>query len=195
MEDDDLSRCMELISPLLAGLHDDWHAAHQLYQGLYPPEILAEHDETTAANCVRAHMLMAIRRRFDGVARCHVLDIKGLKILNYRDLAVLRFKKVDAAGRHRNYLTEQQKNFDDQLPLPNLPPKAIRLTSGYQLDMSGQLIERIIIARPLSSSIMWTAQVNVIEDAPVWIDITPRRLAGTEHFDYRRRAGKNGKHQ
>jgi hypothetical protein len=189
MEDDDLSRCMELASPLLAGLHDEWRNAHQLYQERYPAEILAEHDESTAASCVRAHMLMAIKRRFDGVDGCHVLDINGLKVLNYRDLAVFRFKKVDAAGRHHNYQTEQQKDFNDQLPLPNLPPEAVRLTSGYQLDVSGQAIERIIIARPLGSSIMWTAQVNVIEDEAAWIDITPRRLAGTERFDYHGRAG------
>jgi hypothetical protein len=180
---------MGLISPVLAGLHDDWRAAHQRYQDLYPAEVLAEHDESTAASCVRSHMLMAIKRRFDGADGCHVLDLKGLKILNYRDLAVLRFKKVDAAGRHHNYQTDQQKDFDGQLPFPGLPPEAVRLTSGYQLDVSGQEIERIIVARPLGSSIAWAAQVNVVEDRPAWIDITPRRLAGTERFDYRGRAG------
>jgi|GraSoiStandDraft_4_1057263.scaffolds.fasta_scaffold50720_4 hypothetical protein len=186
--EEDLLRCMELISPLLVSLHDEWRGAHQLYQQRYPADILAEHDESTAASCVRAHMLMAVMRRFDGTDGCHVLDINGLKVLNYRDLAVFRFKKVDAAGRHQNYQTEQQKDFDGQLPLPNLPA-AVRLTSGYQLDISGQAIERIIIARPLGTSIMWTAQVNVIEDQASWIDITPRRLAGTERFDYRGRAG------
>jgi len=192
MEEDDLSLCLELISPVLAGLHDDWRASHQLYQERYPAEILAEHDESTAASCVRSHMLMAIKRRFDGVDGYHVLDINGLKVLNYRDLAVLRFKKVDAAGRHHNYQTGQQKAFDDQLPLPSLPPEAVRLTSGYQLDMSGQAIERIIIARPVGFSIAWTAQVHVIENKAAWIDITPRRLAGTERFDYRGRAGGRG---
>jgi hypothetical protein len=180
---------MSFIEPLLVGLHDDWRAAHTLYQERYPADILAEHDETTAANCVRAHMLMAVIRRFDGVPGCHVLDINSFKVLNYRDLAVLRFKKVDAAGRHHNYQTAQQKDFDDQEPLPGLPAEAVRLTSGYQLDVSGQAIERIIIARPIGQSIMWTAQVNVIEDHAAWIDITPRRLAGTERFDYRGRAG------
>jgi hypothetical protein len=189
MDEDDLSRCMGLISPVLAGLHDDWRAAHELYQERYPAEVLAEHDEATAASCVRSHMLMAVKRRFDGVDGCHVLDLHGLKVLNYRDLAVLRFKKVDAAGRHHNYQTDQQKDFDDQLPLPGLPPAAVRLTSGYQLDLSGQEIERIIIARPLHKSIMWTAQVNVMEEQATWIDITPRRLTGTERFDYRGRAG------
>jgi hypothetical protein len=187
--DEDLLRCMALIEPVLVGLHDDWRGAHALYQERYPADILAEHDETTAANCVRAHMLMAVIRRFDGVPGCHILDINGFKVLNYRDLAVVRFKKVDAAGRHHNYQTEQQRDFDDQEPLPGLPAEAVRLTSGYQLDVSGQAIERIIIARPISQSIMWTAQVNVIEDHATWIDITPRRLAGTERFDYRGRAG------
>ncbi len=184
-----LLRCMGLIEPLLVGLHTDWHEAHSLYHDRYPPEVLAEHDESTAASCVRAHMLMALKRRYDGVPGCHILDYNGLKVLNYRDLAVLRFKKVDAAGRHHNYQTGQQKDFDAQEPLPGLPPAGVRLTSGYQLDISGQTIERIIIARPLSSSIMWTAQVNVIEESAFWVDITPRRLAGTEGFDYRGRAG------
>jgi hypothetical protein len=188
--EDDLSRCMELVEPVLVGIHDDWRTAHQLYQERYPAEVLAEHDESTAASCVRAHMLMALMRRFDGIGGCHILNVNGLKVLNYRDLAVFRFKKVDAAGRHSNYQTEQQRDFDDQLPLPGLPAEAVRLTSGYQLDLSGQEIERIIVARPFGSSIMWTVQVNVINERPAWIDITPRRLAGTERFDYRGRAGR-----
>ena len=188
--EDDLSRCMELVAPLVVGLYDDWREAHQLYQERYPAEVLAEHDKSTAASCVRSHMLMAVVRRFDGAHGCHVLNVNGLKVLNYRDLAVLRFKKVDAAGRHHNYQTDQQKDFDDQLPLPGLPTEAVRLTSGYQLDISGQAIERIIVARPLGSSMMWTAQVNVIEERAAWIGITPRRFAGTEHFDYRGRAGR-----
>jgi hypothetical protein len=186
--EEDLLRCMELVSPLLVGLHDEWRGAHHLYQERYPADVLSEHDDSTAASCLRAHMLMAVMRRFDSVNGCHVLDVNGLKVLNYRDLAVFRFKKVDAAGRHHNYQTAQQKDFDDQFPLPNLPAEAVRLTSGYQLDVSGQMIERIIIARALGSSIMWTAQVNVVEDHAIWIDITPRRLAGTERFDYRGRA-------
>jgi hypothetical protein len=187
--EEDINSCMNAIEPLLVGLHDEWTGAHRLYQEKYPPEVLAEHDDSTAASCVRAHMLMGVLRRYDGAVGCNILNIEGLKVLNYWDRAVLRFKKVDAAGRHQNYQTAQQRDFDDQLPLPGLPPRAVRLTSGYQLDASGQSIERIIIARPIGRSIMWTAQVNVLAERASWIDITPRRLSGTERFDYRARRG------
>jgi hypothetical protein len=190
MDEDDLDHCMGIIAPLMVGLHDEWMAAHSLYHEKYPPEVLAEHDDSTAASCVRAHMLMNIMRRYDGAAGCNILNVEGLKAFNYWDQAVLRFKKVDSAGRHQNYQTDHQRDFDNQEPLPGLPPEAVRLTSGYQLDASGQLIERIIVARPLGRSIMWTAQINVLEDRASWIDITPRRLTGTERFDYRARRGK-----
>jgi len=188
---EDQNRCMALAEPLLQDVHDAWHHAFGEYLK-YPAEFTAEHDDTTAANCIRSHMWKEVTRRFAGRKRCKLIRMRGLNLLLHRDELVFRFKKVDGAGRHRNYQTQQQEDFDDQLPLPELPPEAVRLTSGYQPDFAGQSIERIIVARPIRRSIAWAAQVNVTDGAASWVDITPARLPGTEHMDYRGRKSAPG---
>lgn len=188
----DLEKCMELAAPLLPEFHEAWHTAMAKYRS-YPPEFTAEHDDTTAANCIRSHMWKEVTRRFDGRPGCVLRSLQRLNVLIYRDAFVWRFKKVDAAGRHQNYQTDQQRDFDDQKPLPFIPDAAVRLTSGYQPDATGQAIERIIVARPFGRSIQWTAQINVVDSVASWIDITPQRLDGTERFDRKRpRSGEVG---
>jgi hypothetical protein len=189
MDDDyteDQLKCMETAAPLLQDLYDGWYAAFGKYKA-YDPAFTAEHDDTTAANCVRSHMLQEIIERFEGRRGCTILRLSGLSLLNYRDELVWRFKKVDGSGRHRNYQTKQQEDFDDQKDLPNIPPKAARLTSGYNLDAAGQIIERIVVSRPLGRTIVWSCQINMINGAVEWEDITPVRLPGTSRFDYRGR--------
>ena len=55
-------------------------------------------------------------------------------------------RKLDRLGRHAKQAvqTQQQKDYDYQLPLPGLPAPAVRLISGYQLDATGEAIERIV---------------------------------------------------
>jgi hypothetical protein len=188
----DQEKSMALIEPLFADLHDAWHSALHLYQSDYPPNVRAEHDDALAAQCVRRHMLLELMRRLDGRDGCALLNVQGFRILNFRDQAVLRFKKVDGAGRHSAYRTDQQMEFDDQEPLTGIPEAAVRLTCGYQLDQAGEEIDRIIIARPTGRSIAWTAQVILLEEKAAWVDITPARFAGTDRIDFRRRRGGGG---
>lgn len=81
------------------------------------------------------------------------------------DVALARFKKVKANGKHSNYQTKQQQEYDDQLSFPEFPDPAYRLTASYQLDASGTAVERIMIARPIGRSIFWTSQVTVLDGA------------------------------
>jgi hypothetical protein len=155
------------------------------YQANYSAEVVAQHRDRTAANCVYDHGFHRMREELDGAPGCHFLRIGPLlEVLNYHDLAVLRLKKVNGAGRWRNYPTKQQRDFDDQKPLPGLPPEAVRLVVGYQPDPSFSLVERAIVSRPLGKTILWTAQIVVVDDTCSWIDITPSRLAGTERVDF-----------
>ena len=151
---------------------------------------MAEHDDTTTANCIRSHMWKRIFDRYDGKPEFHLFRLRGLNLLNWKDQFVFRFKKVDGSGRHQNYQTLQQKDFDDQLELLDVPPAAVRLTSGYQPDAAGQAIERIIVAKPLQRSIIWAAQVNIADGSATRIDITPARLSGTGRVDVRQRAAR-----
>lgn len=184
---DDLARCMALAEPLLPTLHKCWHDAMDIYAKEYPPHILAEHDDTTAANSIRAHLWIRVKQALDGKNECVAMTVRQLNVLIYQDKIVWRFKKVDEQGLHANYQTLQQQDYDLRRSLPGIPPAAVRLTSGYQPDVTGLAIERHIIARPFGRSIQWAAQVNLIDDQATWTDITPQRLSGTEAFDRRNR--------
>src|SRR4051812_6007188 len=109
----DFAKQLDIAEPLLRDLYDGWFDAVALYNS-YPEKVRAEHDDTTAANCVRSHMFREVVRRFDGRPGCVLRDVRGLKVLIYRDRQVWRFKKVDATGRHSNYPTQQQQDFDDR---------------------------------------------------------------------------------
>jgi len=104
----------------------------------------------------------------------HFLELPGkLKVLNIGDLLVLRVKKVDANGKHRNAQTAQQKAFDAQLPIDGLPDPALRVVLGYQPDLAYSDIERITVKAPKS---VWVSQIVNIEEAFEWTDITPAQL-------------------
>lgn len=180
--DPDLERRLVQARDVLPDLYETCQVAISKYRD-YPPEMLAEHDDRTAANCMYSHLIMEAARRFDGRDGCKFINVRGLVVMNWRDEIVWRFKKVDRAGRHKNYQTKQQKAFDDRLPLPGIPEPAVRLTCGYQPDATGLAIERVIIARPMGRSVQWAAQVNMIDEAPVWVEITQPRFGGTERFD------------
>ncbi len=182
---DDQELCMRLATPLLRGLYDALHDAKAMYEGEgYSAEVRAEHSDRGAASCVYDHAEKAMIRQFDGMKGVHFLNARGLLVLNYRDLVLVRWKKVSPSGRHRNYPTAQQRDYDDQKPLPGLPEAAKRLTAGYQLDASGTAIERVMIARPLGSTVWWAAQIVVVDDQASWIDITQTRFPGTERADF-----------
>lgn len=190
----DQDACMAGLSPLLAALHQAHHAGFSTYQD-YPPEIIAEHDRAPAA-CVNDHVMHEARGRLEDMDGVNFIDVRGLRVLNYQDRFVLRVgKKLDAEGRHRNYPTQQQRDFDDQLPLTGLPEAAIRLTCGYEPDPSFTSLNRVIVARPMGRGIEWAAAVNMEDDVVVWEDITPiRRFEGMEPAREEDRArGRDGR--
>ncbi|PHQ93615.1 MAG: hypothetical protein COB40_13850 [Marinosulfonomonas sp.] len=183
--DQDQQDAMELAEPILGIVHKILDEAVGFYFSTeYSDAARAEHTTTAMKNCIYSHSQQRMYEREIDVDGLHVLDIKGMKVLNFRDQIVFRLKNVNENGKHTNYPTQQQMNYDDQLELEGLPSKATRLTAGYQLDASGTGLERIMIARPIGRSVFWTAQVNLDEEAVSWIDITPLRFAGTESSDF-----------
>ena len=62
--DNDQEQQLAFAEPLLRDFHEGWQAAARLY-ATYNKRQAAEHDETTAANCVRRHMFFEVKRRFD----------------------------------------------------------------------------------------------------------------------------------
>ncbi len=191
--DQDQQDAMKLAEPILGVVHEILDEAVGFYFGEeYSDAARAEHTSTAMKNCIYSHSQQRMYEREIDVVGMHVLDIKGMKVLNFRDQIVFRLKNVNENGRHKNYQTSQQVNYDDQFDLEGIPSKAIRLTAGYQLDASGTGLERIMIARPIGRNVFWTAQVEFEEEAVSWLDITPQRFTGTESNDFdAERARKN----
>ncbi len=186
MEDDSLdqSTCMEFLAPHLDDLRASVIGAFNRYHET-PAHILAEHDERAATSGVHSHIVHEIARAFSDVAGASVLNVQGLKVLNLHDRVVLRFKKVSETGRHKNHVSRQQIRFDRQLTLPGLPPAATKLTLGYETDPAFAEIVRVTVGCPLGhgTAPLWLAQINHIEAAPAWEDITPARFPDTGRYE------------
>ena len=181
---------MSFLAPLLLHLHEGWHSAQSKYQA-YDPEHTADHDDSTAASCLRCHMWAFVQNQLVGMPGVNPLKVRGLKLINYYDRYVLRFKKVDPSGIHANYPTPQQDDFDRDIPFSEFPDEAIRLTSGYQLDAAAGGIERVLIARLFGKSVLWLSQINIIAAEANWENVTQPRFGGMGRIDarFRRRGG------
>jgi hypothetical protein len=145
---------MAFLEPWFERLSTPFHNAMKLYNEQYP--------------------------EFGAEPRFAFLSVRRLQVLNMHDRLVARWKKVNEEGRHRNADTEQQRNFDRQRPLPNLPDEALRITLGYEPDPAFSACQRIMVARPQGDSIVWASQIVEDEGVYSWVDITPQRLPGTD---------------
>lgn len=170
--DPDQFAIMTVLEPYLARMYPCFPAALTVYNDV-PAHIRAEHDDRAAASAVWCHIWSGLQREFAEESGFHFLETRNLHVLNIRDEVVIRAKKVDANGRHRNADTEQQRAFDAQEELPGLPAAAARLVVGYQPDAAFSEVERVTVRRPLGS---WVSQIIETEAECSWVDITPIEL-------------------
>jgi hypothetical protein len=164
---------MGILEPHFGILTDIYNSAVDLYNEGTSPRIRAEHTSRAALNSIYSLVWKGFEREFGEMSGHHLLNIRGLNVLNIADQIVVRAKRVDANGRHVNNQTDQQRDFDRQIPLAGLPPAAVRLVIGYELDPSYSSVERIIVRHTMGD---WVSQIVTIDDAHVWEDITPARL-------------------
>jgi hypothetical protein len=159
-------------------------AGHTRYMA-YDAAVLLELDVRAQAACTFCHMHAEADRRLIG--RDYVRPIEyagGLKLWLYeRANVVIRLKKMDEDGKSKNYPTKQAKDYDAQRELPGLPLPPVRLTAGYWLDRTGQIINRVQIARPDGTRLpTWCAAVIPPEERTagerIWIDVTRQRGFG-----------------
>lgn len=160
-------------------------AGHTRYMK-YSAEDLVELDVRAQSACTYCHMLSEADRRFldrDGI---RPLEIRGaLKVwLVEHANVVIRLKKMDEDGKTRNYPTKQARDYDAQRELPDLPLPPVRLTAGYWLDATGQIINRVQIARPNGRRVpTWCAAITRKEERKagerIWIDVTRQRHLGS----------------
>jgi hypothetical protein len=170
--DPDQLSIMTALEPYLARIYSCFPAAMALYNEV-EPHIRADHDDRAAASSVYCHVWSGLQRELSEEPGCHFLTHGGLHLLNIRNLLLIRAKKVDANGRHRNADTKQQRQFDAQAELPGLPPAAARLVVGYQPDAAFYEVERVTVRRPKGR---WVSQIIEAETERAWVDITPVEL-------------------
>jgi hypothetical protein len=175
MEQDDV---MDFLKPWLARIYAPFPRAMMLYNEEYPSKIRAEHTDSVAAHNVHCHIVPEFEQEFSEESGFHFLKVRGFRVLNIQDRIVACWKKVDEEGLHRNHDSKQQRLFDAQEQLPELPAAVLRVTFGYEPDPVFSRCERVMVARPQGQEIVWAAQI--IEDRGVcsWQDITPARLPG-----------------
>lgn len=179
----DIGPVMERLDPFLDDFSAIAHHAVSIYRS-YPPAVLVEHSKRAAANNVYDHMVEEASRRFDGRSDVRLVEIRGLKLwlLGADHHTVIRWKKMDEDGKSRNYPTKQAKSFDFQQELAGLPPKPVRVTVGYLLDVTGTKIDRVQVARPNALQVDWCAAIipseHRADESVKWVDVTKQsRLA------------------
>lgn len=164
---------MAVLEPHFATLNGIYASAVDLYNEGTSPRIRAEHTSRAALNSIYALVWKGYEREFGDMSGFHLLNMRGLNVLNIADKIVVRAKRVDANGRHVNNPTEQQKAFDRQLPLIGLPAEAVRLVVGYELDLAFSKVERVIVRHTMGD---WVSQIVASDEGVHWEDITPVRL-------------------
>jgi hypothetical protein len=178
----------ETLDALGGGILDELEqivrAGHARYQE-YRPADLIELDGRAQAACTYCHMLAEADRRFIGRDGIRLIDYRGsLKLWLFEQAnVVIRLKKMDEDGKSRNYPTKQARDYDAQRQLPGLPLPPVRLTAGYWLDATGQIINRVQIARPNGRlAPMWCAAIVPTEERRagerIWTDVTRQRGFG-----------------
>jgi hypothetical protein len=164
---------MAVLELHFAAVTDIYRSAVDLYNEGTAPRIRAEHDSRAALNSIYALAWKGYEREFGDITGLHLLNVRGLKVLNIADKVVVRAKRVDANGHHVNNRTKQQGDFDRQMPLLNLPSEAVRLVIGYELDPAFSTVERIIVRHTMGE---WVSQIVTVDEQYHWEDITPVRL-------------------
>lgn len=167
------TRVMAAMEPHFPRIYPIFINALALYRDEYPSGVRVEHSDRTAANVVYDHVLAGFRREFLEEAGFTFLRVRGLIVLNIRDVIVARFKKVNEDGVHRNFQTTQQQDFDRQVVIPGLPLAATRIVLGYQPDAAMSIVERVTVRAPFHD---WAAQIVETGTEYSWTDITPAKL-------------------
>jgi len=112
------------------------------------------HTLRTKANIRRDHVVTRIMEAFHGLPNTGLIEKNdGLFLLVLyspiiNQTLAIRFKKLDNTLKAANIPTQQAEMFDDQFPLPEVPPKATYANAGYTLNQIGTDVDGVYITCP-----------------------------------------------
>lgn len=94
--DTDQKLAMEAAGPILSAVYGILDESVSFYFGEdYSTAARAQHDQRAVANCIYSHAEKRMIAAAEQIPGLNPLRIRGLVVLNYRDQAVARFKKVN----------------------------------------------------------------------------------------------------
>jgi len=96
------------------------------------------------------------REEFAGDAEVDICECYGTLRLHLGEEYDLGFKKVDHRGRHSNYPTKRQRDYDKQMQLFGDPlPDAIRLHIGIEWNRAGTEVIDVSLVYPYRGTKLW----------------------------------------
>lgn len=146
------------------------------------PEIRLEHDARAQASCIYSHIAAAADRAFELDEAVRSLDVSKFKLWILDDAdAVISFKKMNDMGITKSYPTQQQKNFERQLPLDSVELPPVRLRVGYVLDAFQTSFLRSQIAMPNGKDCFWCSAIHGPDERTgqeqIWYDALEGKVA------------------
>jgi hypothetical protein len=144
-------------APYEADLVEVISAAWEDYQAHEP--LKHRHSARSRASIVHDNMVHHVKRVFEDVPEVTFVERRGLFMLNFEDIFVLRFKKLDDRMLSSNIPTQQALGYVCQLALPGMPA-ATKLQAGYQLDRSQTAIRAMLLTCPAGSSLYWFLELT-----------------------------------
>jgi hypothetical protein len=112
------------------------------------------------ANYVSAMMIDEARTRL--VGRPGVREVPNSHCVGFLidDEVFLRLKHLDAEGLSSNYPTPRAQRFNANLALDGIPPQAIRLDVGYQLNDLQTEVANVLVVRRRRKKVQWSFSLD-----------------------------------
>lgn len=148
LAESDLSHFFKIINEIL-------HSAWDEYQS-YPIALRVHHSPRSRATLVHDFIRRIVQERFEGRSEVHLVNSRGLLLVNFFQKYLLRFKKLSRSGKPQNVPTNQTNLFNgQQMELPCMPEMPTCLVAGYQLDPLQKEIQTCRILCPDGHLIRW----------------------------------------
>lgn len=118
------------------------------------------------AQMMNAVVVQAIREFYDGREDCLALDERGFLELQVGGEIDLRFKLVNRSGRSRNYPTQTDRQYRNQLPLNGDDVvETARVTVGWRWNASATELEDISVVYAKGDNTEWMYSISDADEA------------------------------
>jgi len=115
----------------------------------------------TRASIVNDHMALLADERLLPLDGVHKIERCGIPMYVFDERAVVRFKKHDSGLLTSNIPTRHQQALAIQEVMEGLPPEAVYLIAGYQLDRAEADILTVVLTKAIGThKIEWSIDLR-----------------------------------